>query len=55
MHASIYLTNRRRTFFFWLPYLKYDVMIANLVRLNLAVMKTSEASQEHTRGGVLCQ
>ena len=29
-------------------------MIANLVRLNLAVLKISETSQEHTRGGVLC-
>ena len=28
-------------------------MIAKLVRLNLAVLKILETSQEHTRGGVL--
>ena len=39
---------------FRLPYLEYDFMIPNIVRLNLAVLKTSEASQENTRGGVLC-
>ena len=40
MHASIYLTNRRKSFFFFrLPYLEYDFMIANIVRLNLAVLK----------------
>ena len=37
----------------YLPYLEYDFMVANLVRLNLAVLKISEASQDHTRGGVL--
>ena len=55
MHASIYLTNHRRSFFFFqLPYLEYDFMIANLVRLNLALLKISETSLGHTRGGVLC-
>ena len=39
---------------FRLPYLEYDFVIPNIVRLNLAVLKTSEASQENTRGGVLC-
>ena len=37
-----------------LPYLEYDFMIANKVRLNLAVLKISETSQEHNSGGVLC-
>ena len=33
MHASIYLKNCRRSFFFFrLCYLEYDFMIANLVR-----------------------
>ena len=32
--------------FFRLPYLKYDFMIANLVRLNLAVFKILETSQD---------
>ena len=45
MSASIYLTNRRTSFIFWLPYLEYDFMIANIVRLNLAVLKISETSQ----------
>ena len=27
--------------FFWLPYLEYHFIIANLVRLNLAVLKIS--------------
>ena len=54
MYASIYLTNHRRSFLFCLSYLEYHFMIANLVRLNLAVLKISETSQEHTRGGVLC-
>ena len=35
MHASIYLTNRRRSFFFSYLFLEHDFMIANLVRLNL--------------------
>ena len=39
---------------FRLPCLKYDFMIANIFRLNLAVLKISETSQEHTSGGVLC-
>ena len=43
-YASIYLKNRKRSFFFcffWLPYLEYHFIIANLVRLNLAVLKIS--------------
>ena len=55
MHASTYITNCRRSFFFFqLPNLGYDFMIADLARLNLAILKTSETSQEHTCGGVLC-
>ena len=54
MHASIYLTNRRKSFFFSVPYLEYDFMIANIVRLNLTVLKISKMSQEHTSGGLLC-
>ena len=42
------------TSFFRLPYLESDFMIVNLVRLNLAVLKISETSQEHTPGRVLC-
>ena len=42
------------TSFFWLPYLEYDFTIDNLVRLNLAVLKMLETSQEYTLGGVLC-
>ena len=39
-HASIYLTNCRRSFiFFQLPYLEHDFMITNLVRLNLIFWK----------------
>ena len=35
-HASIYLTNCRRSLFlFQLPYLEHDFMITNVVRLNL--------------------
>ena len=34
-------------------YLEYDFMIANIVRLNLAVLKISETSHEHISGGVL--
>ena len=41
-------------FFFRLLYFEYDFMIANLVRLNFAVMKISETSQKHTLSGVLC-
>ena len=40
--------------FFQLPDLEYDFMVDNLVRLNLAVLKILEASQEHNRGGMLC-
>ena len=40
--------------FISVPYLEYDFMIANIVRLNLALLKISETSQEHTSGGVLC-
>ena len=41
-------------FFLSVPYLEYDFMVANIVRLNLAVLKISETSQERTSGGVLC-
>ena len=42
MYASMYLTNCKRSFFFfWLPYFKYHFIIANLVKLNLAVLKVS--------------
>ena len=54
MYAFIYPRNRKRSFFFSLSYLEYNFMIANLVRFNLAVPKILEASQEHSRGGVLC-
>ena len=38
MYASIYLTNRKRGFFFFLVTLfEYQFIIASLVRLNLAV------------------
>ena len=40
--------------FFRLSYTEYDFVVANLVRLNLAVLKITETSQEHTRGGVHC-
>ena len=40
IYASIYLTNRKRSFFHWLP-LEYHFIMANLVRLNLAVLKIS--------------
>ena len=40
--------------FLQLPYLQYCFMIANLVRLNLAIRKKSETFQEYTRGGMLC-
>ena len=40
--------------FFQLPYLEHDFMMANLVRLNLAVLKILEISQEHTCCGVPC-
>ena len=40
--------------YFSVPYLEYDFMIANIVRLNLAVLKRSETSQEDVSGGVLC-
>ena len=51
MYTSIYLTNRRKGFFFSVPYLEYDFMIAHTIRLNLAVLKTTETSQEHISGG----
>ena len=39
-YGSIYLTNCRRSFFFFqLPYLENDFMITNLVRLNLIFWK----------------
>ena len=54
MFASMYLINHRKRFTFSFPYLQYDFMIANIVRLNLAVLKISETSQEYTTGIVLC-
>ena len=61
---GIFLINQARScmtsqiaegiFFFRLLYFEYDFMIANLVRLNFAVMKISETSQKHTLSGVLC-
>ena len=33
-----------KAYFFRLPHLKYDFMIANIVKLNLAVLKISETS-----------
>ena len=33
-----------KAYFFRLPYLKYDFMIANIVKLNLAVLKILETS-----------
>ena len=44
MYAPIHLTNRRESFFFSVLYLEYDFMTANIVRLNLAVLKISETS-----------
>ena len=49
IHTSMYPANYRRSIFFRLSYLEYEFMIANLVRLNLVVLKISE-----TREGVLC-
>ena len=46
--------SKKKLLFFRLTYLEYNFMTGNLVRLNLAVLKTSETSQEHTCGGVLC-
>ena len=40
--------------FFSVLYLGYHFIIANTIRLNLAVPKISKASQEHISGGVLC-
>ena len=40
MYGSIYLTNRERSFFHWLP-LEYHFIMVNLVGLNLAVLKIS--------------
>ena len=34
-----------KTSFFQLPYLEHDFMVANLVRLNLVVLKILETSQ----------
>ena len=44
----------KETSLFWLPYFEYHFMIANLVRLSLVVLKISDTSLEHTRGGALC-
>ena len=57
MHASIYLTNRKKIFFSSVTlftYLKYGFIVANVVRLNITVGKISEASQEYTSGGAPC-
>ena len=43
MHPSICLTNCRKSFFS-VTYLEHDFMIANLVRLNLVVLKILETS-----------
>ena len=55
-HACFHIHHKlqKKLFFFQLPNLGYDFMIADLARLNLAILKTSETSQEHTCGGVLC-
>ena len=45
IYASIYLTNHRKSLFFRLAYLEYNFIIANLVRLNVDVLKIFEASQ----------
>ena len=45
LHASRYLTNCRKSFFFQLPYLEHDFIITNLVRLNFVVLKILETSQ----------
>ena len=55
----IYLANCRSLFFFnyFIRLVFFQlvyVMVANLVRQNLAVLKISEKSQEHSRDGVLC-
>ena len=47
-------SQKKLLFFFQLPNLEYDFMTADLARLNLAILKTLETSQEHTCGGVLC-
>ena len=53
--SKIYLRNRKKkSFFFSVLYLEYDFMMANIVRLNLAVLKILETSYEHTSGRVLC-
>ena len=67
MYASIYPTMRRRRFFFLVTlfhgdiillylhaYLEYDFMMANLVTLNLAVLKILKTSQEYTRSRMPC-
>ena len=47
MYASTYLTNRKSSFFFFrLPCLEYLFIIANLVRLNLAVLKISNPRRD---------
>ena len=40
-------------FFFQLPHLEYEFTIANIILLNLSVLKISETFQEHTSGGEL--
>ena len=37
--------SQKKLLFFRLPYLQYNFMTANLVRLNLAVLKISETSR----------
>ena len=51
---QIHHKSQKKLLFFQLPNLEYDFMIADLARLNLAILKTSETSQEHTCGEVLC-
>ena len=67
MYASIYPTICRRHFFFLVTlfhgdiillylhtYLEYDFMMANLVTLNLAVLKIMKTSQECNCSGMPC-
>ena len=67
MYASIYPTICRRCFLFLVTlfhgdiillylhaYLEYDFMMANLVTLNLAVLKILKTSQEYTSSGMAC-
>ena len=44
MHASITSQIAEKGYFYLISYLKYDLMIPNIMRLNLAVLKISETS-----------